>query len=460
MSLTLLVEDDEQLAALYSLNIHAYAGSDVVWKRTVEEAIQVFQVIPQINLLVCGEGTDASSGAKLLIQFLDTSGIEIPVIVIGGKPENHKHATVLPKASEFRIVVRAVAQALGVTPEKMLKKIIPDYFPIHTNHFMYIDEVDCDIYARSSDFPKKIYFEKIILKNATISRGLVQGFQDKKIEFLYVLKGNRLKVVNAFSKQMVQRLHDESLPLEQRILSTGDSYQFVAKIFQTGKADKEGIELVQATMMSVMKIAVHSKTDVRNLLENLLRSKTDYLYRHVILTSYLCSHVIRTIHGDEKIANEHMVKLCYASLFHDIYLKSEEEALIVNQSDLQSSSFTADEKKLILTHPYRAALLVKTLVGAPLDVERIIRQHHGSETGQSFPEQLESGISQLSYIFIACEAYANEMLAQSAIGEIIDYNQIVGRLPPQYKGKKLSAIIALLGEKENKGDTDGAMPPS
>jgi len=116
MSLTLLVENNQKTASLYSVNLQTYVGSDVIWKKNLQEAKEVLKVIPEIHLIISRVKMDEEEIAYPLHKYLVSLSLDIPMIVLGAEPRLNEVAIVLPENTAGYVdLVRSAARILGVT---------------------------------------------------------------------------------------------------------------------------------------------------------------------------------------------------------------------------------------------------------------------------------------------------------------------------------------------------------
>jgi hypothetical protein len=101
-------------------------------------------------------------------------------------------------------------------------------------------------------------------------------------------------------------------------------------------------------------------------------------------------------------------KLMAVALLHDVRL-SGEEGLIFSLPELKSANLSEMQEEVILDHARDAAEILKGEKDFPLDLAKIIREHHGDISGLGFPEPPKDYIGHLSKIFLATERLLKEL---------------------------------------------------
>jgi hypothetical protein len=101
-------------------------------------------------------------------------------------------------------------------------------------------------------------------------------------------------------------------------------------------------------------------------------------------------------------------KLMGVALFHDVRLK-EDQALIFSLSELKQAKLTDIQEETVLDHARDAAEILQGEKEFPMDMGKIIREHHGDISGLGFPEPPKDTIGHLSKVFLATERFLKEL---------------------------------------------------
>jgi HD-GYP domain-containing protein (c-di-GMP phosphodiesterase class II) len=176
----------------------------------------------------------------------------------------------------------------------------------------------------------------------------------------------------------------------------------------------------------------------------LVENKSNFIYKHGILASYIAAEIIKNISWGSKEQSE---KVAFALFFHDIYLvpvfnkypgaMNEEDLLF--REDVEES-----DKQIILDHAKLAGELVKTFPRCPMGADMIVAQHHGMTGGQGFAVNYKDDISPLSKIIIIAEDITVHMLIEIEAGNrklSVNKELIIERLEERYKNHSYRKII-------------------
>lgn len=438
MSQTILLEKDNYLAHLYLLNLQIFTGTDVVIKHSFDEIKEVLRVIPQVSLIICRDDEKGQKNIIDLTEYIKTNSLDVPIITFGNEIENIQNVAFLPDDCSLVEVVRTVAKILGVVPKELIKKIVPDFYPINIENFTYINKAGCDVFIKSVDSIVDYEFSKRVSKGEVFSSNLIQGCIDKGIKHLYVLKDERVKFVNSFSEQLIEKLDQKDLSFKERIKTTEKTFDLIRSGINFDEFCENDYILIQKTLQSVMTIISMEKPNLRSLIDDLIGMQSSYLFRNVVLTTYFSASAIR---NSKWGLDSHLELLSYVSLLHDMTLETESQAKVRDQSDLDRLGENDEEKRIVLEHAYdvsqKAAQVDKLLP----DVSIIILQHHGSPNGRGFPEDCAQNLHALSYLFMASEIYANEVMGET---NEATPNDIIEKLRKKRINSKIWKYIELI----------------
>ena len=188
---------------------------------------------------------------------------------------------------------------------------------------------------------------------------------------------------------------------------------------------------------------------MKNLLAMLVENKSDYVYKHSVLTTYFASEIIKNISWG---SNEQRDKIAFALFFHDIFLVPiyRKYPGAVSEEDLLfRDDVSQEDKKVVLEHAKLAGQMVKTFPRCPMGADVIINQHHGMTSGQGFAVNFKDDISPLSKIIIIAEDVATNILIKLEEGDkknAIKKTIIMKRLYERYRNHTYRKIIDALDE--------------
>lgn len=437
MNLTLLVENNPQIESCYTLNLLTWLGLEtVVMKKTALASTYLQENPGKINLIIVRANIDKTEAAKEMISFVQTNGLNIPVIVIGPGKEIPGSFVHVPNSLQIKILIQGAAKALGITAKDMGSKVVPNHYPIPIHFFKLIKRSVCPVYEKDTSaagsfkilFPKLKEFQSIEIEN------LVKA----GVKFLYVDKLDRLEFVNFVTSEFMAVLKDSDLSLDEQVTAADKSLELLSKKILALGVTEETITLANKSMESMRKNA-RTSPKISKLLERLISNKTSYLYKHTQILTYIGLHIIKNIDWGNPEQEE---KISFISFFHDIALEQDAHAQVKSNLELKKSSFTQAEKQLVEKHAQIAAEFVSKFPHAPMGSDQIIRQHHGTLNGVGFSEHYGNNVSPIAIVFIVAEEFTRIIMKRES--GPFDREEMLRELKEEFPTSRFQKMVDLL----------------
>ena len=155
--IALLIEGNQRIESFYMLNLTTWVGLETISKRRSEFAIKLLEEgSTKIELIICRNKIDKEDSAQIILDYLKSKNLSIPVIVLGiGKTPAGAY-THINNSLDLKNVVKNSAKALNITAQEMASKIVPDYFPIPIQYFTHLKRSVCDVFATGSVFSNMV----------------------------------------------------------------------------------------------------------------------------------------------------------------------------------------------------------------------------------------------------------------------------------------------------------------
>jgi tetratricopeptide (TPR) repeat protein len=213
-----------------------------------------------------------------------------------------------------------------------------------------------------------------------------------------------------------------------------DVKSLVRSLGMTEMNIKLGDQLIEAAIDQSEKI-----TNLELLLE-LLNDKEGFITKHAFLTSYVVTNILEKMNWSTKDIKK---KLIMASLFQNIALETDEQAMIYTQDSDDFRALDEFSKDIVLKHPLLAADLVRSPSFAGEEVEKLIRNHHEVPISGAFPGRVSAhNVPILDACFILSGYFSYKVLTQE--GEE-SYSLIAQQLNEDFNiGGFKRALVALL----------------
>ncbi|WP_372655070.1 hypothetical protein [Halobacteriovorax sp.] len=450
MSQALIISDNEVLNDLYSVNLEVYTGTNVTVKRNCDEAIELLDLHPNIDVVISLCMLEDIDSGAIIYQHLIENDMDIPLIVIGKKSDVPPEVPQISGCYDFKKLVRSVAKVLEITAKDMAVLTVPEYYPIPIKLFYNIQAVPCDVFFKIKKSMTENEYLKIFFRGDLPSLG-IKKYIDEGVHFLYVDSLKRLEMINLASECITSELrniNDPSVSAEKKLEVVEQGIEIIAnKLFESKEVNDEIVKISDICREAI-KDVVESSPGLESILNLLTANRASYLYSHSIIATYVATHIIKTISWG---GDSHVDKINFVFFFHDMFLtpiytkypelKYEEEALF-------NSKLSEDEKEVILSHARLAADALIKYPRLPLGADQIILQHHGMTNGQGFAMNFKDDISPLAKVMIISEAFTEELLRNLEEGNesVLSKDDIVAQLKSRYSKSTYIKIVETLSE--------------
>ncbi len=440
MSQTILIEPNEDLRKIYSLNLNTFAGTDVIVRKDAEDAIALLRILPTIALIVCRSHVEKEATALKLHGFANAEGLEIPFIVLGMDPEMADKAVCLPEPVNWEKLVQQAAKFLGVTPQDLAKKVRPDFVAVGLHYFYDITEVPCDVFIRIKKAPGDFQFVKRIHSKDVFDANTIKKYEDQGLQEFHIQRDYQQYFTTFVTNSLVKKLERTDLSMEERILTTAHSYEVVADQARDVGLDQATVELADAAINSMI-TSVKDSPQLAGLLKFLFTSRVSFAYQRCHLVAVMSQYILSK---QSWYQPKHLEVMSLVSFFSDITLKSNQQIRVNSNEDLRNADLTDDERQAVMTHAKDAAALLEKHPAANEYVKTVLLQHHGMADGVGFNEEPGEELHPLSKVFIVADAFVKTLLRPDMPST---KREILPLLYARYPGPSYQKIIKALEQK-------------
>lgn len=421
----ILVEDNDELARFYSLNLHVWVGATVLHAkdlRTVESLIKEHQ---SAKLVI-----SKSSYTPIVKKFLEGESLRnISQINLG---PGEFDGVSIENGLNIKPLMQAAAKALGVTAQDMAKLEVPEYFPIPISHFGAINSSSADIYLEQDG-----NHELIFQANAQIDSTRIVELAKSGIKELHVNRSQRLKIVTHISQEIVSNINPKDLDEAQALSANEMSQKLVQYKLQKIGITAQTTEMAKRNIKNMVQ-ASRKYPKLSQLVKRLTKNKAGYLYKHSQVLMFVCSHLMDNIDWGN---DEQKKTINFVAFFHDIALTSDEQAKIHSEAELKTSNLNDQAKKLVNMHAQIAAELVQKFPQAPMGADSIVRQHHGIAHGVGFSQHYSANLSPMTIVFVLAEDFVDYILES---GDDIDIHAKIKQMRERYPTQRFQKILDIL----------------
>ena len=440
MSQTILIETNENLKKIFSLNLNTYVGTDVIHRQNGDDALALLRILPQVGLIITKAKVGEEETAIKIHQHIKNEGLNTALIVLGECPSLAGEILCLQEPVSWEILIKQAASHLGVTIQDAVNKVKPDFLPIGLYYFYDISKTPCDVYIRIKKGPNEYQFVKRIHSKDVFDKAAIQKYEDQGLKEFFIPKDYIQYFTTFVTNNLVEKLERDDLTLEDRILTTANAHEIVRDSIQQMGLDQASVDLSDASINSMVK-SVKNSPEVANLLKFLFSNKVSYAYQHCHLLALMCHYVLSK---QSWYKEDHLQILSFVSFFSDVTLKSHQQMQISSLRDLAESNLTDEEKRQVINHASDAAKILEGHPEASDYIKTVLLQSHGKLDGIGFEDNPSEELHPLSKVFIVADCFVKTLLNPSMPSSKKD---ILPILSARYTNPSYQKIIKALEQK-------------
>lgn len=430
MGQIIIIEDNESLLELLTLNLSTYVGAHVIPRKDANEATALLSILPDIDAIVCKSHIGDEPTAQIILEYLRESLMEVALIVVGEPPTHQPGELVhVEDPQDWEKIVKVCAQILGVTPESVEQTPRPEYVPINLANFYLIDRTPCEIYIRIKKSAEDYQFVKRFHGGDTFNKQVIKRYEEQGLKHFHVHKDFLKNFTNFVSDHLVLRLDSTPIESPEMIEAMSESFDYVQKEILKFGFTSATLQLTESVIGKMVQ-TVEKSPEMSGLLHRIINSKSSYLYQHAHMSSVVASECLKELGIGKKDA---YTKLAYAAFFQNISLVEHEEfAKISSYEELEAANLSEADWDMVFNHALEASLLISKNPDAPLGVDEIIKSHHGAPNGKGYTKTNLDALPGMTRIFVLAADFAKHFL---------DHREKVGA------GQELVPVIKVLFEK-------------
>jgi putative nucleotidyltransferase with HDIG domain len=389
--IVIIAEDDQTFRRLLarSIEMHGYSTREA---QNGLVAKTIFDLNPsEVRLIITDIKMPEVDGVELLTYI--RSKTKTPVIMMTGfselleMQEAHDLGAdeFLAKPFSTQSLFEAIQRCLDPKPEPSSEELASSppakevYCAIHIDEFISSTRLLSDIYVKLS----AAKYVKVAHKDEAIPVERLAVYKERRVEYLYVALGDFQSYVDFNFKVATLAKKSAAVSTETKLKLFKNTAEIMMKNCFFNDLDPGTV--MPAKMMVENTLGIISEDpDILNLLLS-LKSQSDQLYAHCVAVSVYASMIARA-HGWTSPNTQ--FRIVTAGLFHDIGKKEIPAEIILKSRAMRS----AEETKLLESHPIRGRDLILQLGSMPDDVAQIVSQHHENPSGTGYPQRPKARI--------------------------------------------------------------------
>lgn len=374
----IIIHDNKKISDLYETNIKAYTDQNTKVFSKAYHALKFMEQNSDYDIVITKKNTDDEACFEKVYKspIIDTKKVLIICLSAVLKTELYPEVVFLDGAHDLKKVIKAVANKYNITAQMMASKDVGQYYPISVSLLVPNITYSTTLYIEDEDDEgndiKTVFLEKGELLSQKKYKLIISSVFE-----VYVSGMDRLAILNDITNKLIHSIRSNRLTKKERIMLTQTGFLQVQNAVGEYGIDKRTTELAFETIDSMKRI-VRSSNSLTKMIDDAFVDCESFKYRHSMMTMFIGTKIIEEAEwGSKELLN----KLCFVAMFADISLNGDHLARIQSETELERSDYSDDEKELIRQHALLSAKIVSKVRLAPLGVESIIKQHHGSRTG-------------------------------------------------------------------------------
>lgn len=400
MSQTILIDNDDSSPYLFNY-LTSYLKSNVIKLETTDEVIELLELIPSIPLVIARAEHFEDKTAQKIFKYLKSTGSKTELIVLGVDVELLGTTICLEQPINWHHLLQEASNILN--NEAISDN--EDFYPVSIHHFMGIGSSPCDIFIRIKKGEERFQFVKLLNAHEEIDQDRLARYAEQSLKELYVTLENVQYFMTFVANALMCKM-EKDLTIDERILTTAQSYNFIRTILGESTFEKAHIDLSETSIQS-MKDSVLASPQISRLIRFLFSNKVSNHYKHAHLRALMCHYVLSK---QSWYRSEHLHVLSFTSFYMGMTFQNEAQLCHYNKTELANSALTESEKMEVLEQP---RILLETLENHPGITEyihAIIQQSQGSETGIGLADDPSEALHPLSKVYIVADNFVKILL--------------------------------------------------
>lgn len=431
----LLLDNHEKTRRLYSINLEAYTGANVIEVEKIEDAVEYLDDYSP-SIVIARSKIEQRNAAERVANILKQKNEEIPLIIVGDSNLSNYEATLLREPIDLKALVQECAKILNVTARDMASTEVSDYYPIPLYLLLPGFQLICSLYKISS----KGVFKEFLKPDHHVRQEVLVMLKDDDVDTVYVKALDRLRFISSLTVQTTELLRNDNISIEEKLHTVEQSHQMVRNMAKKMVIDSETIQMAEASIDTMVSITDQIPT-LKSILDLTMKNQMGLIYKHCLLTSFISSHILKVMEWGTK---DQQVKLAFVAFFHDISLQNDDHVKIHSQEELDAANLSEKDKEKIDKHALRSAkFLSRYYRSIPLGTDIIVKQHHGSRNGIGL-DNLSQNISPLAIVFIIAEEWAMLAIKNEETDYPMEKTQAVEYLKTKYNLPAFKKVLSVL----------------
>lgn len=401
----LLAERDKLLRDAVAIALEGLFDATVEAVSTSEAALSFLDKAEDLKLVISsGADTAAIKG------FLEKKGRSVPLVSYseGAAEYAGKGIYELPLPLDLHKLASAITTLLSEKKEPLKLRDGSIFCKVKLETLLFSGQLyQYDVYLKLAEDK----YVKVLNKGDAFGVDEYTRYTAKQLKYLYLKEEDFLNFLTAFTHDI-----DSLLKTKSELVSFESSFEVSQAIHETllfaiprFGMQKELENLVRASIHLAV-TAMKKNPEISTLVKKKLADKSQFLSWHSTMLTYVSCWVSTLMTWDSETTH---YKLALAAYLHDLCLENTKHASYRDLKEFGEGAHSKAEMENFLSHPLRAAELVRGMKDFPGDVDHIVAQHHEQPDGSGFPAGANhTKISPLAALFIISQEIVHSIYDQ------------------------------------------------
>lgn len=313
------------------------------------------------------------------------------------------------------------------------------YISIPVDSFIHFKILPFDLYIKISEGK----FLKRIPANEDIDESTINAFKAKGVSELHFERKFNRDFSMLLLNNMINKVESDYSSEDAKNKATNEVFLTTKEIVQSVGLPPKVIQVCESVMERITQDVTTNKDKFSNYITDIRTSSTlNFQFRFIELSSFIATRIVDVLNEGTK--DEQIKTIVFASFFSDISLK--ESSQLEYRSAESMKDLWEEDKKLVSEHPFKASEVVTKYKNAPALAGEIIKQHHGSLDGKSFPKTISDEILPLSKCLMAAQELAFNILKNPST----QASDVIKLTTKKFEGTPLHPYMKIMDESAGK----------
>jgi hypothetical protein len=391
MSQVLVFTNRIELKTLLEVECNLMENLSVVVKGDPDDFIALIDMFEEIEVVVLDEPSESIIAA---LQIKEKSIKHL--LILSNEPIFFASARLF----SFELIDDFFKYLMLITNQNEMKE--EAYISIPLGSLVHFNSLPIDLYLKISD----IRYVKSINANDEIDTNSIMMLEEKGVKDVYFEKKHNRELSTMLLNNMIKKVERSYVTVGEKLKANNEVFHTTREIVSKLGLPSRIIDVAETVVNRITDDVKKEKASI-GLYLNQLRTNNDlgFSYRFAEISSFLATKIIQEM---PEASQDRIKKVVFACLFSDISLTDRSHIHIRSSDDL--AKLTLAQQKEVNQHAFNASEIISKSRHAPLEVEKLIKQHHGSLTGFGFQKEISIKLSPFSLCIIAAQEVAYGIL--------------------------------------------------